>query len=516
VFGQIVANKTFTFKPNSKTLILAVVKFDRNDIVERMEIDPVMLFRYACKLGRLELSKKLLDKYKIDLSNKGGIAFRMACKHGHLNIVNMFVEKSGTSTLSFHGLYAAAERGHLEVVQLLVNTSKVDLSKYGYQALCYAANYGKIQVLDYLLEHPMVECNDDCLYDVIKYQQIPSLKRLLCDKRLRSRLCQKIINGHSRHLRAACKSGQMDMVNILLEADLNFTPNWDCILATVEDNHFEIFKFLLNHPKLDKSDEQYLESFMHVLLKACESGSFDIVNYLMENYAFLNPFTTPLDSGIRLAASKGYLDIVKLLCRIDRFQPIQNGFLEEALFSASSNGHTNVVEFLMAETKCDPSVPSKQEMIDASSMLALEAACSCGFSDIVIILLMDKRTDPNSNDNRPLRRSCENGRRRVVELLLQDPRIVIDNRALVLAADSSDVVRLLVDDGRFDPKYNNHECLRRATCGDWYFTARILLSQKLKIPEEKLNMKRLIGDLKVVCEKGDCIELYLNNRINKL
>jgi hypothetical protein len=91
-----------------------------------------------------------------------------------------------------------------------------------------------------------------------------------------------------------------------------------------------------------------------------------------------------------------------------------------------------------------------------------------GRTDIVRILLENGREDPRVSNNSAIIRASENGHADVVRLLLQDGRADpsdYNNSAIIRASQNghADVVSLLLEDGRSDPSYYNNSAIIRAS-----------------------------------------------------
>ena len=81
---------------------------------------------------------------------------------------------------------------------------------------------------------------------------------------------------------------------------------------------------------------------------------------------------------------------------------------------ASQNGHTEVVRLLLEDKRVDPS---------AVNNCAIQYASQDGHLEVVQLLLEDKRVDPSTGDNYAIRYASSTGRLEVVRLLLGDKRV---------------------------------------------------------------------------------------------
>jgi ankyrin repeat protein len=94
-----------------------------------------------------------------------------------------------------------------------------------------------------------------------------------------------------------------------------------------------------------------------------------------------------------------------------------------------------------------------------------------GHTEIVRLLLNDPRVDPKANDNHAIRISSKNGHTEVVRLLLNDPRVdpsANNNTAIRLSSKNghTEVFLMLLNDPRVDPTTFNHIGIVRMLLND--------------------------------------------------
>lgn len=102
----------------------------------------------------------------------------------------------------------------------------------------------------------------------------------------------------------------------------------------------------------------------------------------------------------------------------------------------------------------------KQDADPVDCNWALIYASFSGQTDIVEVLLQDGRANPAYNQNEPLKWACRQGHTNVVALLLQDVRVnpaANDNEPLKCASyyGHINLVEFLLLDGRVDPSAND-------------------------------------------------------------
>ena len=134
----------------------------------------------------------------------------------------------------------------------------------------------------------------------------------------------------------------------------------------------------------------------------------------------------------------------------------------ELLLLAATDGHADLVRYLLADARTDPN----QANIDGETPLSIAAAE--GRANIVRDLLADARTDPNQatkNGETPLCEAAAGGDANIVRELLADARTnpnqaTKDGRTPLWIAASkghADIVRDLLADARTDPNQANKD-----------------------------------------------------------
>jgi hypothetical protein len=159
-----------------------------------------------------------------------------------------------------------------------------------------------------------------------------------------------------------------------------------------------------------------------------------------------------LDAGIvHWAAHNGHIDIVQIL--VEQMPQHHENLLTEAAYA----GHTELVKFLLADTRD----------LSAYTNGALLGAINQGHTDIVKLLLADKRLDPTYEYDTALvfaERNVE-----MMKLLLDDSRLTPTSELLGSAIQSDDLemVKFLLSDKRIDPSTNDSYCLKIAKRSKW-------------------------------------------------
>lgn len=96
--------------------------------------------------------------------------------------------------------------------------------------------------------------------------------------------------------------------------------------------------------------------------------------------------------------------------------------------------------------------------------IAIQYAVESNNSEVVKILLNDGRVDPTINNYRPINAAIASGNLAITKLLLNDKRIdpTYDNNSIFARASyygQIEIVKLLFSDSRIDPSANNNEAI---------------------------------------------------------
>ena len=140
-------------------------------------VDPASHRNYALRmaaknkhLGVLRfLLEELTSDYDVDPAAENNFALTYACLKGHLSVVEYLLtldRKYGLLTVRHNeALVAAASEGHLDVVRCLMKAGVVDVLSRDQAALRSAAEFGRLDVVEYLLDmcpemDPTIRDND--------------------------------------------------------------------------------------------------------------------------------------------------------------------------------------------------------------------------------------------------------------------------------------------------------------------------------------------------------------------
>jgi hypothetical protein len=133
-------------------------------------------FRGAVEKGHLAVVERLLQDERVDPSADDNWAVRQAAMSGHVAVVERLLQDKRVDPAA-KAIGFAAKNGHLAVVERLLQDERVDPSADNNYAVQLASSRGFLAVVDRLLE-------DDRVGVAIQCSSFEHLKRFECRERL--------------------------------------------------------------------------------------------------------------------------------------------------------------------------------------------------------------------------------------------------------------------------------------------------------------------------------------------
>ena len=340
--------------------------------------------------GNIESLRYLIDvaneSLEIDHPEKQTL-LHIACIYGHIPIIQYLVKKgfdiNAPSTIGETPLHIACSNGHLSAVRYIIETlhaSTDSVDKDGYNALHFAAKNGHVPVVKYLIEKvnisPEIKTNNNSTslhlaiennrLDVIKYLISLNVDLSVRNKSdetpltLASRSNNQLVFDYFRekyrlpkdlkpNLIEACKTGQYESVVYQVEAlnaNLNETELDDKpIHIAAKNGHTKIVQYLIEcaHENIESKGNGNSTP----LISACDSGSLNVVKYLISKGANINATditgTTPL---IR-ATKSHHPDVVKYLIDNGAYLNTIDNLGQAAIHYAVNDKSFEIVKYLV-------------------------------------------------------------------------------------------------------------------------------------------------------------------------
>jgi len=233
----------------------------------------------ACCGGHLDIIKLLLE---LDATNFNS-GFDGACKGGFMNIINMMIELGATKFED--GLYFACDGNHVEIVRMLINKGATQYIRDGFN---YACMNGNLEIINLLLDNGAMDYLDDEISEVFFRGHRDAVK-LLLDKGAN-------VDGMCQNLRLACKYGDLQMINFLLEHGADNLDEGLC--GACMSGRLDIIDLMIS-----KGANYWNKG----LYGACMGGHLDIIDFMISKGA------NYWNKGLTGACMKGKFNAMKLM-----------------------------------------------------------------------------------------------------------------------------------------------------------------------------------------------------------
>ncbi|CAK9264898.1 unnamed protein product [Sphagnum jensenii] len=379
-------------------------------------------------------------------------ALHIAARKGSAQIVGSLLQMPGVEVnvqddRSFTPLDLAIEKGHVEVVELLLEyTSTSDLERKqkcsGNTPLHIATKSGHLELTNLLLEHAnklhfnKENADQNGAHLNNEEGHVDEVKGVL--EHSESYIKEKNNDGNTP-LHLSLEEGHAKVVQFLLTScntlDLeveNVAGQTPLHLATL-GGHDEVVKVWLEHAKLNlKVKNKEGNTPLHL---ASLGGHVKVVNMMLEHRKELDFHSQNKDGNtiFHLATKGGHLEVVKVFMEDSKAKDLldrNNNHWNTPLHLAIEEGHVNVVNILLeiAGNKLDLNEINKDD--NTPLHLAIEG----GHLNVVNTLLdvagnKLKLNETNKNGNTPLHLAAEGGHDNVVTKLLKLVTIGLDTKA---------------------------------------------------------------------------------------
>ena len=327
------------------------------------QLEMILRAKRRVDLERPAQSEVLEQLVSAALSGNLGVAHRLLLENPWINSIAPRFGKTA--------LQAAAERGHFEVVELLLH-NEADVNApvaitEGRTALQAAAGGGHLTIVEILLQKGA----------------------------LVNASAAGIESGRTA-LQAAAEGGHLAVVERLLQekayvnAPAAITEGRTALQAAAEAGHLAVVRRLLQ-AKADVNAPPGLGNGTTALQAAAKGGHLEVVDRLLKAGALVN--RPPWDDGrtaLQWAANEGHLEVVERLLQANadvdaeptHESPYSDTQARTALQAASENGHIAVVERLLQANSNVNALPARW-----NGRTALQAAAENGHFEVVEMLL---------------------------------------------------------------------------------------------------------------------------------
>ncbi|KAF0720286.1 Aste57867_430 [Aphanomyces stellatus] len=362
----------------------------------------------ASEAGKLELVKLLVaNKVRGDIVTEGGMGpLHVASWNGHLAVVKVLVDHCDLNLKACLGstpLDMAASRGKLDIVRLLV-AKKVDVqavNKNGWNALHSAAWWGQVDVVRFLMQF--------CDTELRTNAGNTALDLALEHRRIHVVVVLQEKEESSFSFLDAARLGRVHLVRKLAptQAAMVNEHGWSALHIACSNGHEDVARVLLDYIDVNLQTKEGATP----LYVAAGNGNLNVVKFLIERKANVALGHNSGWSPLHIACSKGHMGVINYLLQhipID----IQTNHGSTPLHLASTYGKLDVVQRLIAQK-------ANTKLVDTNGWSALHDACSNGHMEVVryLIQYLDVNVK-NNNGQTPLYLAAQNGKLEIVKFLL--------------------------------------------------------------------------------------------------
>ncbi|UJR34238.1 hypothetical protein I4U23_021643 [Adineta vaga] len=319
-------------------------------------------------------------------------------------------------------LFSASEQGDLKTLR--VNLDSISSSEIpsirdnqGATLAHYAARYGHINILEYLIENKHLDLSQlrtehgaTCAHDAAVCDQVQTLHYIFEYQKLNKRqnFSEKIHwtsrDGHGNNLlHLAAAYGSIRTLN-----------------------------YLIDHEAADAHVRSY-NSFQSIHY-AASSGHENCVKLLATAPDTVNEQTTALLTPMHLACQHGSLETVKILASHGGNYKLTNENGLNSLHIACQYAHLSIVQWMVEKLN------ATTDAVDYRNNTPLHYAAASGSEPILIYLLeREARITKSSDGNTPLHVAAENGHQGACDILIERAGCLITtrNNAQLTAIDSA-------------------------------------------------------------------------------
>jgi len=413
----------------SLSAAIVITENDNKNCLHRKGTQPLMV---SCNVNYMGLAVHTATKMVMERMASIGTKMIQAAMQNDLDATKAFL--TGDASVSINSrdwsdqtaLIAAASKGHVEMVRMLITDFHADVNLYNKDkvtAIMEASAGGYQQVVEMLAAAGADV--DPQTFSSSSYSSTDS------------------------PLWLASSMGHASVVQFLLENNAN--PNYQqaesgatALMGACKGGHEEAVVLLLEAGADVNIRDQAENS---ALIHAADNGSVPIVKHLLEKQAETNILNLSSHSPLILASSNGKLEIVEMLVEANALVDLENPLNVTALMYAAAEGHADIVSFLIKKG-------SDVNKRHSQGGTALFEAATKGSLEVINILL-EAHADPLVVDQdrvNVLMTSAAHGHLNITKVLVEKGLPLDDmsdsgGTALMFAASAghNETVRYLLD-----------------------------------------------------------------------
>jgi len=401
------------------------IPYINHRILDEEGILNISNFYASVNVGHVAKVQKYLDAgFDPSIDNNNALIF--AISSNKPDIINLLLtdQRVDPSTDNNTLFLYACKNNHITMIKRLLHDHRVNPADRENEAFIKACQYNHIDVVKVLLTEPRIDPTDQnnlaLLSTLSNNESIEITKLLLTDKRIVPTIAM---------LQEACDYNNLEAVKLLMYLDLNITLLYAC-----QNNYVQLATEIMTDGMPCMTDGMPCMTDERLLETACVQGHIKIVKLLLSD-----PRTKASDDILITAITSGNSKIVKLLLNDERINTDDDNFL----YVACNQDNYDMVKMLILarpskyDNTClnkalEISILHNNEKIvklllthikDQLSQNALQLACEYGLTDILLILLKDGRSDPSYNGSNSLKLAVIGSHTNVVKILLNTGKV---------------------------------------------------------------------------------------------
>lgn len=220
-------------------------------------------------------------------------------------------------------LYCASEHGNMDIIDYLnnnfddINLTVNDIRTYRNYAITLAVQNNHLKVIKYFVEYFDICKEDFHSNENLSFIEAAQYGHLEIVKYLTNKFTFTFEDifvkyGNYNAFEVAVNCGHLDIITYLTEhckltekaTENDIFPNGFFSDSVVRDGHVDVAKFLVSNFGVPRNGDSFRTNVT--------STNLDLVKYLVKDLKYRHIFICKINS-LRIAASNGYLDVVKFL-----------------------------------------------------------------------------------------------------------------------------------------------------------------------------------------------------------